>query len=252
MLEWLKEGKDVRLGEWKHNEVYLINEMQLLTAKPCVFLCNLSEKDYVRRKNKWLVKVHQWVQEHGGGTIIPFSGALEQKLVDMPEDEAAQYLASLGENVTSALTKIIKTGFSTINLIYFFTAGQDEVKCWTIRKGFKAPQAAGTIHTDFERGFICAVVMSYDDLHEAGSESEVKAKGKYRQEGKAYVVKDGDVIFFKVRRNCVTHLVQFEFRHSWAGARLLPDCCRLIPCTFLPSRNLPNCSLLPLCLQYES
>ena len=189
----------MRLGDWKHGEIYLINEMQLLTAKPCVFLCNLSEKDYVRRKNKWLVKVHQWVQEHGGGTIIPFSGVLEQKLVDMPADEAAQYLASLGENVTSALTKIIKTGFSTINLIYFFTAGQDEVKCWTIRKGFKAPQAAGTIHTDFERGFICAEVMSYDDLHEAGTESEVKAKGKYRQEGKNYVVKDGDVIFFKVR-----------------------------------------------------
>ena len=77
ILEWLREGKDVRLGDWKHGEIYLINEMQLLTAKPCVFLCNLSEKDYVRRKNKWLVKVHQWVQEHGGGTIIPFSGVLE-------------------------------------------------------------------------------------------------------------------------------------------------------------------------------
>ena len=197
IIDWLEAGKDIRTGDWKHSDIYVINEHQLLTAKPCVFLCNLSEKDYARKKNKWLAKVHAWVQSHGGGTVIPFSGALEEKLVDMPEDEQKVYLSGLGENVSSALTKIIKTGFATINLIYFFTAGADEVKCWTIRKGFKAPQAAGTIHTDFERGFICAEVMAYDDLHEAGTEPEVKAKGKYRQEGKNYVVKDGDVIFFK-------------------------------------------------------
>ena len=99
--------------------------------------------------------------------------------------------------MTSVLPKIIKTGFSTIHLIYFFTAGPDEVKAWCIRKGFKAPQAAGAIHTDFERGFICAEVMAFDTLKELGTESEVKAKGKYRQEGKTYTVEDGDIIFFK-------------------------------------------------------
>ena len=93
--------------------------------------------------------------------------------------------------------KIIKTGFASIRLIYFFTAGSDEVKCWQIRKGSKAPQAAGTIHTDFERGFICAEVMTYEDLHAAGDENAVKAVGKYRQQGKEYVVQDGDIIHFR-------------------------------------------------------
>lgn len=97
----------------------------------------------------------------------------------------------------SALPKIIKTGFTAINLIYFFTAGPDEVKCWQIRKQSKAPQAAGTIHTDFERGFICAEVMKVEDLKELGSEAAVKAAGKYKQEGKNYVVQDGDIILFK-------------------------------------------------------
>jgi obg-like ATPase 1 len=155
----------------------------------------MTEKDYQRKKNKWLPKIHAWVQEHGGETIIPFSGVLEQKLVDMPEDEAAVYCK---ENQTiSALPKIIKTGFTAINLIYFFTAGPDEVKCWQIRKQSKAPQAAGTIHTDFERGFICAEVMKVEDLKELGSEAAVKAAGKYKQEGKNYVVQDGDIILFK-------------------------------------------------------
>eukprot|EP00921_Rhytidocystis_pertsovi_P018085 GHVQ01028484.1.p1 GENE.GHVQ01028484.1~~GHVQ01028484.1.p1 ORF type:complete len:106 (+),score=14.60 GHVQ01028484.1:128-445(+) len=95
------------------------------------------------------------------------------------------------------LDKIIQTGYSSLQLIHFFTSGEDEVKCWTIRKFTKAPQAAGTIHTDFERGFICAEVYKYSDLVELGSESAVKAAGKYQQKGKEYVVEDGDVIFFK-------------------------------------------------------
>ena len=99
--------------------------------------------------------------------------------------------------VISMVDKIIKTGFASIRLIYFFTAGSDEVKCWQIRKGSKAPQAAGTIHTDFERGFICAEVMTYEDLHAAGDENAVKAVGKYRQQGKEYVVQDGDIIHFR-------------------------------------------------------
>lgn len=97
----------------------------------------------------------------------------------------------------TVLPKIVKTAFAMIHLIYFFTAGSDEVKAWCIRKGYKAPQAAGAIHTDFERGFICAETMGFEDLKELGSEAECKAKGKYKQEGKTYVVHDGDVIFFK-------------------------------------------------------
>ncbi|KAI5057490.1 hypothetical protein GOP47_0027505 [Adiantum capillus-veneris] len=193
--EMLKDGHDVRLGDWKTAEIEFLNTFQLLSSKPVVYLVNMTEKDYQRKKNKWLPKIHGWVQEHGAEPIIPFSGVFEKNLVDMPEDEAAVYCKQ--NQLQSALPKIIKTGFSAINLIYFFTAGPDEVKCWQIRKQTKAPQAAGAIHTDFERGFICAEVMKFDDLKELGTETSVKAAGKYKQEGKTYVVQDGDIIFFK-------------------------------------------------------
>ncbi|XP_025820827.1 obg-like ATPase 1 [Panicum hallii] len=195
VIKHLQDGKDVRLGDWKAADIEILNTFQLLTAKPVVYLVNMSEKDFQRKKNKFLPKIHAWVQEHGGETILPFSCAFEQKLVDMPEDEAAKYCAE--NQLTGMIPKIIKTGFAAIHLIYFFTAGPDEVKCWQIRRQTKAPQAAGAIHTDFERGFICAEVMKFDDLKELGSEPAVKAAGKYKQEGKTYVVQDGDIIFFK-------------------------------------------------------
>mmetsp|Transcript_7027 Transcript_7027/g.12755 ORF Transcript_7027/g.12755 Transcript_7027/m.12755 type:complete len:392 (-) Transcript_7027:155-1330(-) len=191
----LEEGKDIRHGVWGTKEIEYLNTLQLLSSKPVVYLVNLTEKDYARKKNKWLNKIAEWVFAKSKDPIIPFSGALEQAVVDMPEDEAEAHCKELG--ATSALPKIIKTGFTALSLIYFFTAGPDEVKCWTIRKSYKAPQAAGTIHTDFERGFICAEVMEYADLTELGNEAAVKAAGKYRQKGKDYVVQDGDVIFFK-------------------------------------------------------
>lgn len=178
----LSAGKDVRLGDWKMADVEILNTFQLLTAKPVVYLVNMNEKDYQRKKNKFLPKIHAWVQDHGGETMIPFSCVLESNLADMPADEAAKYCEE--NKVQSALPRIIKTGFSEINLIYFFTAGPDEVKCWQIRRQLKAPQAAGAIHTDFERGFICAEVMKFEDLKEFGNESAVKAAGKYRQERK--------------------------------------------------------------------
>lgn len=195
VLNWLQEGNDVRLGDWKAADIDILNSFQLLSAKPVVYLVNLTEKDYQRKKNKWLAKIHAWIQEHGKDPIIPFSGVFESKLADMPGDEAGKYCQE--NQIASALPKIIKTGFSAINLIYFFTAGPDEVRCWQIRRNTKAPQAAGTIHTDFERGFICAEVMKFEDLKELGSEAAVKAAGKYKQEGKTYVVQDGDIIYFK-------------------------------------------------------
>ena len=197
VIKWLEDGKEVRNGmdEWSTTDIDFLNKYQLLTAKPVIYVVNLTKKDYARKANKWLKKIHEWVMGHGGGVIIPFSGAFEAELQDVPEEGKAEYEKEQG--MTSVLPKIIKTGFSTIHLIYFFTAGPDEVKAWCIRKGFKAPQAAGAIHTDFERGFICAEVMGFDTLKELGTEAEVKAKGKYRQEGKTYTVEDGDIIFFK-------------------------------------------------------
>jgi obg-like ATPase 1 len=194
--ETLEAGTEIRKQTWSPREIDFLNQQGFLTAKPVVFLINLSEKDYKRKKNKWLAKIHEWVQKNSPGDVmIPYSGSLESMLVEMPEDEGKAYLEE--NKVTSALDKIVKTGFAAINLIYFFTAGPDEVKCWQMRQGCKAPQAAGTIHTDFEKGFICAEVMKFDELKELGTESACKAAGKYKQEGKNYVVGDGDVIFFK-------------------------------------------------------
>jgi obg-like ATPase 1 len=149
VIKHLQDGKDVRLGDWKAADIEILNTFQLLTAKPVVYLVNMSEKDFQRKKNKFLPKIHAWVQEHGGETILPFSCAFEQKLVDMPEDEAAKYCAE--NQLTSMIPKIIKTGFAAIHLIYFFTAGPDEVKCWQIRRQTKAPQAAGASHR-FRKG----------------------------------------------------------------------------------------------------
>ncbi|ETB58464.1 GTP-binding protein YchF [Plasmodium yoelii 17X] len=196
VLEHLKEHKWIKDKAWKSSEIEVINEYNFLTAKPVVYLVNMSENDFIRQKNKYLAKIYNWVQEKNKGTIIPYCAEFEQKLLSMTENEKEEYFKA--NNIkTSMLNKIIKTGYYEINLIHFFTCGQDEVKCWTVRKGTKAPQAAGVIHTDFEKGFICAEVYKYTDLVEFKSEGEVKANGKYLQKGKDYVVEDGDIVFFK-------------------------------------------------------
>merc|ERR1711939_818055 len=157
------------MDSWNAKDCDFLRDYQLLTAKPVVYLINLSENDYKRKKNKHLAKIAQWVQDHGGGPIIPYSGSLEAKLQDLGDDAVAYCKEN---EVQSSLPKIIRTAFTQVNLIYFFTAGPDEVRAWCIRKNSKAPQAAGAIHTDFERGFICAEVMAYDVLKELGTEAE--------------------------------------------------------------------------------
>lgn len=190
------EKRSIRMHDWNAADIEVLNKHLFITAKPIIYLVNLSEKDYIRKKNKWLIKIKEWIDKNDpGAMLIPFSGSLEFKLVDMPEDERAAYLKEAG--TTSALDKIILQGYKALQLMYFFTAGPDEVKAWTIQKGTKAPQAAGKIHTDFEKGFIMAEVMKFDDFKEEGTEAACKAAGKYRQQGRNYVVEDGDIIFFK-------------------------------------------------------
>ncbi|CAL8101645.1 unnamed protein product [Orchesella dallaii] len=190
------EKKQIRMCEWSAADIEVLNKHLFITAKPIIYLVNLSEKDYIRKKNKWLIKIKEWIDKNDpGAMLIPFSGGLEAKLVDMPEDERAAYLKEIGAQ--GALDKIIVQGYKALQLQYFFTAGPDEVKAWTIQKGTKAPQAAGRIHTDFEKGFIMAEVMKFDDFKEEGTEAACKAAGKYRQQGRNYVVDDGDIIFFK-------------------------------------------------------
>lgn len=190
------EKKHIRFGTWNANDIEVLNKYLFITSKPALYLVNLSEKDYIKKKNKWLIKIKEWVDRNDpGAIIIPFSGVFENKLADMPPDERQAYLNEV--KATSALEKIIVQGYKSLQLQYFFTAGPDEVKAWTIQAGTKAPQAAGKIHTDFEKGFIMAEVMKFDDFKAEGSENAVKAAGKYRQQGRNYVVEDGDIIYFK-------------------------------------------------------
>lgn len=170
--------------------------MFLLTAKPVVYLVNLSEKDYVRKKNKHLGKIAEWIKEHAGGDpILPISVSFEERLTRLSEDEAKSECKTLG--VDSALPKIITTMRKVLNLGSFFTTGTDEVRQWTIRNGTKAPQAAGVIHGDFEKTFIQVIVYNFSVLKELGDEAEVKSKGKVLTKGKDYEVGDGDIILVK-------------------------------------------------------
>jgi len=195
--ELLANKKCVRQVIWDAKEIEILNEHLFLTSKPVIYLVNLSEKDYLRKKNKWLIKIKEWLDANDkGATVILMSCALEQELLDQPTQEERD--AILKEKATtSALDKIIVTGYKTLGLIYFFTAGEDEVKAWTIQNGAVAPVAAGRIHSDMEKGFIKAEIMGYDDFAEYQSEAEVKAHGKYMTKGKDYVVKDGDIIYFQ-------------------------------------------------------
>ncbi|KAI0841130.1 putative GTP-binding protein [Hypoxylon sp. FL0890] len=196
VLAWLKEGKDVRKGTWTPREVEVINTLLLLSAKPVVYLVNLSERDYTRKKNKHLPKIAEWMKEHAAGDpILPISISFEDRLTRMSDEEAAEECKKLG--IESALPKAITTMRKALNLISFFTTGTDEVRQWTIRVNTKAPQAAGVIHTDFEKTFIQAIVYNFNVLKELGDEAEVKSKGKVMTKGKDYVVEDGDILLIK-------------------------------------------------------
>jgi len=191
-----EEKRPARFGTYDAKEIEELNKHLFITAKPMIYLVNMSEKDYIKKKNKWLPKIKEWIDAHDpGSVIIPFSGAFELKLMDMTPEARESYIKE--QQTASALEKIILNGYTALGLMYFFTSGEDEVKAWTIQKATKAPQAAGRIHTDFEKGFIMAEVMKFDDFKAEGSENAVKAAGKYKQKGRDYVVEDGDIIFFK-------------------------------------------------------
>ncbi|GEM06738.1 GTP binding protein [Rhodotorula toruloides] len=189
VLELLQSGRDIDV----------INDLLLLTAKPVTYLVNLSERDYIRKKNKWLPKIKAWIDENAPGDIlIPFSVALEERLaIEFADDEAGlkAELEKLGTQ--SQIGKIMKTGYQSLSLIHYFTCGPDEVRAWTIRKDTPAPKAAGVIHTDFEKTFVCGEIMNYIDLKELGSEAAVKAAGKQQQKGKLYEVQDGDIVYWR-------------------------------------------------------
>lgn len=196
VIAMLKEGKEIRFGDWKMKDIESLNTWQLLTAKPVIYLVNMSPNDYLRQKNKWLKTIADYCQkEKHGSKVIPFSAEFEKQVQEMQPEEREEHLKKLGTK--SQLGNIIKTGYKALDLIYYFTSGDDEVKCWTIKRLTLAPQAAGKIHGDFEKGFINCEVMAFEDYKECGSELECKAKGKLKQQGKTYEVQDGDIIYFK-------------------------------------------------------
>ena len=151
-----------------------------------------------KKGSKWLPLVMAKVKEvDPDAVLIPWSGEFEEKYLDLETNGGLADFKKANPGVDSALPKIIKVGYKTLKLIHYFTSGADEVRAWTIRQGRTAPQAAGVIHTDFEKGFIKAEVMKFKDLKEAGDEAKCAAAGKKRMEGKTYVVNDGDIMFFK-------------------------------------------------------
>lgn len=199
VTEMLEARKPLRDGHWQAKEIDFLNEHLFMTSKPVVYLVNIGYDEYLKKKNKYLPQIAKWISENGGGPMLPYSADFERAVSDKAEsadrvkrEEAAKALES-----TTMMSKIAQAGYNHLQLVHYFTAGEDEVKCWTIRAGTKAPGAAGVIHSDFERGFICAEVMKFDDLNEHGSEVAVKAEGLYRQQGKEYEVLDGDIIYFK-------------------------------------------------------
>ena len=194
-LELLKDGKPARLTEPKdEEEARVFRQAQLLTAKPVLYVCNVAEED-AAKGNALSEQVFAKAAAEGAEAVV-VSAAIESELVGMPEEDRAEYLAELGL-VESGLSRVIRAGDKLLGLQTFFTAGPKESRAWTFPAGAKAPQAAGEIHTDFERGFIRAETIAYDDYVALGGESGAREAGKLRQEGKEYLVQDGDVMLFK-------------------------------------------------------
>ena len=182
--------------EDEDEEEYFKN-LNLLTAKPVIYAANVSEDDLADdgASNPYVQKVREYAKEFGS-EVFAVCAQIEQEISELDDDEKQMFLEELGVS-ESGLDKLIKASYSLLGLISYLTSGPDETRAWTITKGTKAPQAAGKIHTDFERGFIKAEVVAYDDLMESGNMLAAKEKGLVRQEGKEYVVQDGDVILFK-------------------------------------------------------
>ena len=196
ILPLLQEGKCARQADLTDDELEGIYDLHLLTIKPQLFVCNIDEDTIAEGTNKYVEAVKKVAAEEKSEVIV-ICGKFESDLVDIdtPEDRK-EFMDSVGLK-ESGLTVPARAAYHLMGLRTFFTGGADECRAWTIHNGDKAPQAAGVIHTDFEKGFIKAEVYSIEDLKKYGSEAEIKSAGKYRQEGKDYVVQDGDVMFFK-------------------------------------------------------
>jgi GTP-binding protein YchF len=195
-LALLQDGKPTRmlLKDIAPDDLKALKSLNLLTSHPVLYVCNVAEAD-AASGNEHTRAVERMAEAQGAGTVI-ISAAIEAEVAQLPDEEAREFLAAMGLE-EPGLDRLIRAGYALLHLITYFTAGPKETRAWTIERGTKAPQAAGVIHSDFERGFIRAQTIAYDDFVTLGGEVAAKEAGKARDEGKEYVVQDGDVMLFK-------------------------------------------------------
>lgn len=193
----LESGKSARAFDYTDDEREVIKSTPLLSGKPVIYAANLCEDDFVNNieTNEHYNTVKK-IAEEEHSAVLPICAQIEAEISDMEPEDKEMFLGEMGLK-ESGLNRIIKEGYSLLGLISYLTAGQPEVRAWTIKKGTKAPQAAGKIHTDFEKGFIRAEVVSFDDLMACGTMAAAKEKGLVRLEGKEYVMQDGDIVLFR-------------------------------------------------------
>lgn len=193
----LNDGKTARSLEFTEDEAEIMQTVPLLTMKPVIYVANIAEGEVGTdmTQNEGYMKLREKAEEEGA-EILPICAGIEAEIATLEQDEKAEFLEELGLT-ESGLDRLVKASYSLLGLISFLTAGPQEVRAWTIRRGTRAPQAAGKIHSDFERGFIRAEVISYENLMACGSLAAAKEKGLVRSEGKEYVMNDGDVVLFR-------------------------------------------------------
>lgn len=190
----LEENTPVRKIELTEEELKMIKPFNLLTSKPMIYMANIGEEDIING-NEYVNTLKEYADKEGS-KVITVCAKIESELSQLNEEDRTLFLEDLGLK-ESGLDKLINATYELLGLSTFFTAGSDEVRAWTFKKGMKAPECAGIIHTDFEKGFIKAEIMSYEDLKDCGSEKAVKEAGKMRLEGKEYLMKDGDICYFR-------------------------------------------------------
>ncbi len=197
LIPHLNANKPANILAAHEEDAKMLKLFQLLSAKPVIYACNVAESDLATaEQNPFVQQVAAFVRAHHDAAYVPISARIESELVDLAPDEAKAFLKDLGVD-DSGVSALIRATYTLLGLLTYFTAGEKEVRAWTIKKGWKAPQAAGVIHTDFEKGFIKAEVVSYEDLARLGSIAAAREAGKYRLEGKEYAFQDGDVALFR-------------------------------------------------------
>ena len=191
----LSQGKMLRLEEFDEKETKLIKTYNLITNKPFIYLANVSEEDLVGNDNPYVNSVREYAASEKSSVVL-MSAKIESELTELDEEDKKEFLRDLGIQ-NSGLDQLIHNTYHLLGLKTFFTVGKDECRAWTFKKGMKAPECAGLIHSDFQRGFIKAEVTSFNDLEKLGSEKAVQEAGKLRLEGKDYIMQDGDIVLFR-------------------------------------------------------